>query len=189
MTHKVVRNAHRFARVVSRRVIAAQEQAKQILSDARDEAQALLEQSKRESALIRKQAEATGRATAKEEAAAMLAQAAKVREQQISNATEEIIDIAIACADRIIGEDLNRDPERVRAICTAAQKRVLRAKRVQVRVHPEDAVLLHVEASWGEIIPDNSITRGGCVVTSELGTIDARIETQLDALREWLKTS
>jgi flagellar biosynthesis/type III secretory pathway protein FliH len=59
-------------------------------------------------------------------------------------------------------------------------ERVRRASRVRVRVHPSDAAqLIELEA---EVVEDPSITRGGCVVESELGEVDARLEVRLDAL-------
>ncbi|MNV98055.1 flagellar assembly protein H [compost metagenome] len=37
-----------------------------------------------------------------------------------------------------------------------------------------------------QIVPDSSIKEGGCIVRSAFGSIDARVDTQLEAIREQL---
>ncbi len=37
-----------------------------------------------------------------------------------------------------------------------------------------------------DIIPDPKLTRGGCMVESEVGIVDARLETQLKTLQKLL---
>jgi flagellar assembly protein FliH len=46
-------------------------------------------------------------------------------------------------------------------------------------------VLLDSQAEL-QIIPDSSIKEGGCIVRSAYGSIDARVDTQLEAIREQL---
>ena len=74
--------------------------------------------------------------------------------------------------------------ERVRTVLERAR----RAKRVRVRVHPSD--LAHLEgAEWAagaSIEGDAELTPGDCVVETELGTLDGRVQTQLAALDEAL---
>jgi len=69
--------------------------------------------------------------------------------------------------------------------------RARRARDVVVRLHPDDAAILEraapdVAARAGRasftVKADASIERGGCVVETDLGELDARIDVQLDAL-------
>jgi flagellar biosynthesis/type III secretory pathway protein FliH len=57
---------------------------------------------------------------------------------------------------------------------------------LRVRVHPGDAAVL--SPTWAqqaaptgqrlELVPDENIRRGGCLVEGEAGMVDARVETQ-----------
>jgi flagellar assembly protein FliH len=61
--------------------------------------------------------------------------------------------------------------------------------RIKLRLHPEDATQFGslaaetetILSSCGEaqIVPDPALTRGSCIIETQHGTIDARIETLL----------
>lgn len=120
------------------------------------------------------------RAEARAELAVAIAGVERARMAVLADAEATIGALAIAVAERILGEALDVQPERVRTVVSEALERVRRAKHVRVRVHPSDAAqLVDLEV---EIVEDASVTRGGCVVESELGEVDARLEVRLDAL-------
>jgi flagellar assembly protein FliH len=57
---------------------------------------------------------------------------------------------------------------------------------VTVRVHPDDAELLMTDGqlpSTVRIAPDRSVDSGGCLIDSAAGTLDARLDTQMQQLR------
>jgi len=64
---------------------------------------------------------------------------------------------------------------------------VSQTRRIAVRVNPADADALEEIAAPVTIVPDASITAGGCVVETDLGSVDGRLETRLDALRAALE--
>ena len=62
---------------------------------------------------------------------------------------------------------------------------------LRIFVHPEDAMILgpywreyqvSISGQQLEIIPSDSIRRGGCFVEGQMGTVDGRVETQLNAI-------
>jgi flagellar assembly protein FliH len=81
---------------------------------------------------------------------------------------------------------------------------VLNANSVTLRVHPEDLRLLEgarerltAEGISGTPIDfkaDSTIGRGGCLIDTESGLLDARLDSQLERLRtllagnDWEKT-
>lgn len=82
--------------------------------------------------------------------------------------------------------------EGMRALIQEAAGRVAGAERIAVRLHPGDlAALQSAGALDADLVPgasvhwaaDKSIELGGCVVETEGGTLDARLETQLERLR------
>jgi flagellar biosynthesis/type III secretory pathway protein FliH len=175
---RVIRNGD--ARVAPRAIVDAREEAERILADAHDRANRLRDEQLAEL-----------RAEAREEARIELAEAhlglERARQGVLRDAEASVVDLALAVAKRVIGQELSTHPDRVRALVREALDRVRRATHVRVRVHPEDAAELAVEGI--EVVADASIERGGCIVQSDLGDVDARLDVRLDALRRALRHS
>jgi flagellar biosynthesis/type III secretory pathway protein FliH len=172
------------ARIEAERIVAtARAEAVRLVEEARAEAERLREEARAEAERLREEARAAALAAARAEIAEGLVAAARAREAAIAGAEREVQTLALVAAGRIVGEELALSPERIVTIVRNVTERARRARGVEVRVHPDDAVALEraVGASL-RIIPDPTITRGGCVVTSELGIVDARVEVQLDAM-------
>ncbi len=151
----------------------ARDEAARILEAAREEARAMQEQ-------LRAELAAEAREAARAELAAGYAELGRARREALEGVEAAIGELAVAVAERIVFEALEAEPERVRTLVREATDRVRRATRVRVRVSPLDAAqLLELDA---EVVEDDSITRGGCVVETELGDVDARLEVRLEAL-------
>jgi flagellar biosynthesis/type III secretory pathway protein FliH len=102
---------------------------------------------------------------------------------------------ALLVAGQLLGSELTAEPEKITALLRPHLARMRRAQRLVLRLHPEDASWLEqhpaalntlreqqTQASSLELRPDASITRGGCVVESNIGELDARVETRLTLL-------
>jgi flagellar assembly protein FliH len=88
----------------------------------------------------------------------------------------------------LLSEELRLAPEHIRHVLARELLRVRRAKQVVVRVHPDDLALLAAPDAYireleltGKLAfsADPTLTRGGCVLTSNLGEVDAQLETRL----------
>jgi flagellar biosynthesis/type III secretory pathway protein FliH len=88
----------------------------------------------------------------------------------------------------LLGAELRLAPEHVRAVVERELTRVQAARRVVLRVHPEDLALLdstetlrarHELRAPLSFEADETLSRGGCVIDSDLGQLDARLETRL----------
>jgi flagellar assembly protein FliH len=132
-----------------------------------------------------------GAAKAEEERAALaerFARLASTTEQalasQIEGAEDVMVEIAYAAACKVVG-DAALTAEGVRgAVRTALQS--VRAKEIlAVRVSPADRELLGSEVP-GELLADERVALGGCVVETSGGSLDARLETQLRLLADAL---
>jgi flagellar biosynthesis/type III secretory pathway protein FliH len=96
---------------------------------------------------------------------------------------------AIAVAGRIVKHEIAIDREVVVRQVRESLRRIVGVESIKLRVHPEDEVLIrsHRTAlltssdSVREVIiePDPAIERGGCIIESSSGNVDARIATQL----------
>ncbi|WP_206389824.1 FliH/SctL family protein, partial [Amnimonas aquatica] len=93
--------------------------------------------------------------------------------------------LALALARQVIHAELRTTPELVLPVIRQALAELPSASRkVRLHLHPEDAHLigeglpeLH-EASW-QVIEDDGISRGGCLLESGSASIDATLETRI----------
>jgi len=112
------------------------------------------------------------------------------------SAQRELIELALAIAERVVKAHVACDAEAVRANLAEAIELAGHRRDVTVRVHPDDcataeqfaAGLGRPEAPRGHVTvtADAAVARGGCVVTTDHGEIDARLETQLARIAEAL---
>jgi flagellar assembly protein FliH len=83
----------------------------------------------------------------------------------------------------------------MRAMVQEAAGRVAGAERISVRLHPGDLAALEAAGALDAVLApgtkvhwaaDKTIELGGCVVETDGGTLDARLETQVERLRNAL---
>jgi len=116
----------------------------------------------------------------------------KYRKQLYSNAETETVELALAVARKIIGQEVALDRQIVLNVVKGALDKVINHEKVKIRINPQD--LDAVQTALFEFLPhveklenvhfeaDAAITSGGCVVETKFGTVDARIENQLDQI-------
>ncbi|MEO5843404.1 MAG: FliH/SctL family protein [Caldimonas sp.] len=90
---------------------------------------------------------------------------------------------AAALARQILRSELSAHPDRIRAVAEQAVDALMpSAGQIVVRVHPDDLGLVtgsSAEAIAGRgarLVADARISRGGCLVESDIGLVDATIE-------------
>jgi flagellar biosynthesis/type III secretory pathway protein FliH len=113
-------------------------------------------------------------------------------------AKEVALLLARKMAERIIGHAVELDA-RVMGDIVGQALAVSRgrASALVLRIHPDDIAAIELSRpSWRErvaadadvrIVGDDSVGRNGCVVESELGRVDARLDAQLGALERALR--
>jgi len=104
---------------------------------------------------------------------------------------------ALAVAGRIVKREVLLDDEVVIRQVREALRRIVGVETVRVRVHPDDEALIRShrtallalsDATRDVVIePDATIERGGCVLESASGNVDARIATQLRQVEHALR--
>ncbi len=112
----------------------------------------------------------------------------------LQQAEEDIITLAFQLARKIIRYEALEHREVLAATLTRALEHVVEQDRIVVRVHPDDVhYATEIKEELGHargdirtltVQGDTSVGRGGCLVESSLGTIDARIEAQFDELEQ-----
>ncbi|HID22013.1 MAG TPA: hypothetical protein EYP14_06385 [Planctomycetaceae bacterium] len=102
------------------------------------------------------------------------------------------IRLSVAIAERLIARELRTRPEAATEMLAQALRLVSRVDRLTVRLNPDDLRALGesaepfvrsiVHAERVELQAEASIPRGGCVIETRHGTVDARLETMLDRI-------
>jgi flagellar assembly protein FliH len=112
----------------------------------------------------------------------------------IVGAEDLIVEIAFEAVCRIIGDAVGRR-DGVLAVVREVIRGVRERENLVVRVAPQDYELIAGErqrllrngdANHIELASDERIELGGCLVETSGGTLDGRLETQLQRLRDTL---
>jgi flagellar assembly protein FliH len=100
--------------------------------------------------------------------------------------------LAAGIAEKLIKRRLELNPDVAHDMIKNALQLAAGTPRITLRLHQDDAALLGEHAAdivrtlafagEAEIVSDASLTRGGCVIQTKHGTIDARLETLLERI-------
>ena len=97
----------------------------------------------------------------------------------------QVAEVAIALARQVVRTELQTQPAAVAAVAQEALGAALMsAQQLALRLHPDDLALVrqHAGAALAErgarLVSDATLTRGGCVVETDVGVIDASVEAR-----------
>ncbi len=200
---RAVQLASEFGGVVQRKTLDAQRHAEEIIADAeteaariRADAAAVLQEVESVRLLAHTDGHREGREAGLASVTDMLLHYETLREKFFTTAEPEILALVMQITEKIIGRVAESKGELIRAVVRQAIEAAI-GDRLLVRVNPAD--LAHLTAAESELRDlidrtrrlhfkdDESISPGGCIIESEVGTIDARLETQLKAIRKALE--
>jgi flagellar biosynthesis/type III secretory pathway protein FliH len=119
---------------------------------------------------------------------AMTAQEAHLATQ----AEKAVVTLSLAIAEKVIPQAISELPEALLTVVNQALSKVLAGTRLNLRVNPEDLerlkasqntlALPDIDPARLTLSPDPGIGPGGCIVETDFGDIDARIEHQLQLI-------
>jgi flagellar assembly protein FliH len=121
----------------------------------------------------------------------------ELRSQFLEQGEARAVELALLLAEKIVGAALDVQPGRVLEVVRGALRRTVERDHLVIEVHPADLEIVRAEvgevaARLGgvgqlEVVAEQRVARGGCVVRTAEGEIDSRIETQLERARELLR--
>ncbi|MGN2242668.1 FliH/SctL family protein [Frateuria sp. GZRR33] len=114
---------------------------------------------------------------------AICAQAARPLETLDAAVEQELAQLALLVARRVIAAELATRPELIaQAVRQAAAALPAATRELRVRLHPDDLALMReleaAETHW-QLIADPALARGDCQLESERSRLDARLETRM----------
>jgi flagellar biosynthesis/type III secretory pathway protein FliH len=117
------------------------------------------------------------------------AQAAHLGEQARADALE----IGFVVARALLEAEVRQSPQAVFQLVRQAVRRAGESRRIAVRLSPEDAAAVGTDTgrvaidapatAQVELVADPTLGRGDCVVETDFGRVDGRLETRLAELR------
>ena len=130
------------------------------------------------------------------EAASILKEAYRTREQIIQEAEPFIVELSCSIAEKVIDKQLSLQPDMVLDIITRTLSRRREQGEIILCVAPSSLSFIQgareeLDATIDSqaelvIIPDTTVKDHGCVIRSKFGSIDARIDTQLSEIKREL---
>jgi type III secretion system HrpE/YscL family protein len=189
-------SGHAQTTLIKRDIQCAASQAQQIIERANQEAQEIQEAAHQQAKQILDEARKTGYDSGLAKWNELLAGSLRQRDRFISENETALVQLAVRIAEKIIGEEVQVSPERIVSLVQQAGQSLRRAKNIVIRVHPNQsaALLKNVVDLNGllgpgkeiEVTPDENVALNGCIFETEIGTIDAQLETQLHLLERAL---
>jgi len=188
----------------------AQRDAEALLSDAHARARAMIDDAAARAEQIAENARraaheaghAAGTQAAEREMSELLAtmrnlieMARAERHKIIESAEPELVKLAMGIAERVLHQQIALDRNVVVEMAKVAISRLIERDSVTVRVNPADLermrehredVLAMGDVKNVRIIEDQRVDRGGVVVETDAGSVDARVQTQLAEVKKVL---
>lgn len=183
--------------IVDADVFDAKLEGDRLLGEARAQAERELAAAHEEAERIRRKAEAEGRERGLAAVTELLVGARAAAARARAGAEAELRTLAVRIAEKILGRELKSDPAAVIDVAAAALRHAGEPRELVVRCAPDDLAALErgkprlLERSRAaqavRFVADERVARGGCIIETELGIVDARLSTQLDAIEKALR--
>ena len=123
-----------------------------------------------------------------------LGQLKNLRAETYHSIEKEVMELALAIARKVICREIAMDREIVAYVAREALASVENPGDIKIKMNPQDLQYINeTKYKLSELIgnidiaslePEENIQSGGCIIESNLGEIDARIEKQLLAVEE-----
>ncbi len=186
---------NRRSAIIKNPILAAHEEARRILREAEETAQAMREEARAEAEALHQKTFAEANEAALSELENLLLDAHEKRDTVLREVEKDMLRLAVKLAEKIVGREIKRDKTAIAEMISTALQNARQQERITVRVNPTDLLLLqeNIERfSTGgrtrfiDFVADPRVSTSGCIIESEVGTVDARLETQLRILERAL---
>ena len=182
--------------VMNAEVFEARQGAQAILEEAHREKERILQEAQREREEMLARAREQGRQEGLAQVTELMVRAKMHAGELLSQQERDVVALACKMAEKIIGRDVERDPSLLADICAKAIEELRNARAVVLRVNPKSAAVLRArKAELMELIgravdvairEDADVAPVGCIVQTEFGTVDAQLPTQFEMLQNVL---
>lgn len=136
----------------------------------------------------------TGRASGEGETRATLLMTEHILEQSrlwqremVAQSEAQVRSLINEIAEKLFGKGFEVPPEQLWNVVSRALDKARELGKTRIRLHPQDIAAIQSLAPANLVFsPDETMTRGGCLIEAEFGTVDGRVETQLTEIKRTL---
>ena len=114
------------------------------------------------------------------------------------NTEKEAVELALAIAEKVVSHEVAVNRDTVLGVLKEALEKVIDQEKIKIKINKSDLQLVdeseyHILGLSNDnknviIESDNTVSQGGCVIETGFGSIDARIESQLQAVGDLLRS-
>jgi flagellar assembly protein FliH len=129
----------------------------------------------------------------------IVATAVDIRDDIIKSSEKMMTEMILMIARKVIKDEIVERREVVVNNIKESIKRVRDRDRIDIRVnfadldmttaHKDELIKMMESLKKVNIYEDNRVDRGGCIIETDVGAIDARISTQLDTIEEAIRNT
>lgn len=120
----------------------------------------------------------------------------KVRKEFLTRMESDVLNLAFAIAEKILNHEIATDKDVVCKVLEGALSKMVDQEGMKIRVNPDDYGYLKeiTEAPYPglesiknvQLEEDAAIGRGGAIIVSVFGEVDARLDQQMSTLKDAL---
>ncbi len=122
------------------------------------------------------------------------AELSDIRPGLIEKQQEQIIEIVFLITEKIIHRQIHMSPDIILDTVRAASNHLMETEEIRLRLHPSDfEYIREIESILAKklsnkrtinVVEDSSIDRGGVMIETEFGDIDATIRSQIEHMKD-----
>lgn len=182
--------------IIKGEIYTASAKAREILQKAQHEAEEIIRRAVEEREREKKGGYQEGYQEGLAQVTELLAKARVEYDQILKNSQKDLLNLGFKIAEKIIGKQIELDQNVILDIVTHALQAVRQSRQITVRLNPEDAKILRAnkdtlvqKLGTGRVVDffeDKKVERGGCIIESEIGIVDAQLHKQLERLKKVL---
>ena len=119
-----------------------------------------------------------------------------MRQSIVETHQDQLLEIVFLITEKIIHRSIQLNPDIILDTVRAASSHLMETDDIRLRLHPSDFEYIRdIENILGKklsgrkqlhVIEDTSIDRGGIIIDTEFGEIDATIRSQIDHMKDML---
>jgi len=116
-----------------------------------------------------------------------------LKQNILENAEHDIVELAYAIAEKVVHQEIQTNREVIKAVLKDAIKSIVDKEELRIRLNPQDyQYMLEIKSDFIQVIDgvkhiileeDAGIQRGGAIIESLFGEVDARVDKQMGELK------
>lgn len=182
-------------KVIKNQITSARIDAEKIVSEADEYSVLVRGQAKEDADNLREKGYRDGLDKALLEMEQNLLDVREVRDRVMREVEQDLLRLSVRLAEKILGREIEKDNKAIVNIVATALVNARQQEKLTVRINPADVQVVEKEIEnvtpsgkirFLDFVADPRVSVGGCMIESEVGTIDARLETQLRILERAL---